>query len=86
LISSEYGWSDEYIWTLTTRRVDHLIGSIVKRRNLRMEFEALLSDKKIKLPNAKVSSEPLKIDQKQEEAIELAHKMAQKRMSEKYKR
>lgn len=49
-----------------------------------MEFEALLSDKKLNMPKSIDDAKPLKISEDQEKAIELAQKMAQARIKKRH--
>lgn len=49
-----------------------------------MEFEALLHDKKMKLPKPKADYKPLEISESQEDAILLAQEQLKARMAKRY--
>ena len=66
MLSSEYGWDDETILSLTMRKVEWRVRKIIERKNLNMKFEALLHDKEVKETERKeVVQEELDEDKKE---------------------
>lgn len=58
LFASEYGWTFDYIWTLTTREVAATIKKINERTERRIEFEYKLHGFKVeKIEPSKFSKE-----------------------------
>jgi len=84
LLSSEYGWTTEYILNRTLVEIKWRTNAILERRNDNAIFEMKLHDKK---PAGGYSQqEPLKLDKNQEEALEIARRRAMERKAREYGR
>lgn len=80
MISSEYGWKTEYIWSKTMREIDWVIRAIVDRNNLDKSFHAKLHNMEINIPKTMPKeASKTKITEDQEKAMERAYREAKAR-------
>lgn len=70
MLSSEYGWSTEYIWSRTMKEIDWRVRSILERKNLSMKFDAQIHGMEIKVPVTDVG--PVETTKEQDLAIQQA--------------
>ena len=69
------------------KEVDWRLKSIMDRRNLDMRFQASIHGVEVKTPRFETeNAEPIKIDDKQEEALKRAQQEAESRMRKRYGR
>jgi len=80
MLSSEYSWTTEHILGLTMREVNWRIERIVDRNSTKMEYEAILHDKKVN-KRIKKAVENMTMSEEKELLIEKAQREAQKRIS-----
>jgi len=85
LISSEYGWSTEYILTRTMREVEWRVRSIIDRKNLEKSFHAKLSGFDISIPRLK-EEKVQEFSDKEEVAMQEAIERAKQRKAKEYGR
>ena len=78
MLSSEYGWSTEYILKRTLWEMNWRIEAIINRLNLKGRFEMAIHGIK---PDSSNSDEPknIKLTKDQEKAMEIARKRAMER-------
>lgn len=71
MLSHEYGWTTEYVWSRTMREIDWRIRYILERKNLSMKFDAQLHGMEIKIPKHH-DVEPVETTKEQDMAIQQA--------------
>ena len=81
-MSSDYGWTTDYILTRTLFEINWRIENIIKRLNLDREFEMSVHGMKSTGTEKKADSS---LDDSQKEAMEIALLQAKKRKAEQFK-